>query len=80
MRETANNENCSGTSLADILQSALPPDNSSTTTSTNNESTATSSSICNSTSSLVHNNDLTNKVKIYPQFLILFISIEKIYL
>ncbi|KAL7635578.1 UNVERIFIED_CONTAM: hypothetical protein RMT77_014647 [Armadillidium vulgare] len=51
MRETAAIENCSGTSLADILQSALPPDNPQT-----NVSQSSSESINNSSA---NSNNLT---------------------
>ncbi|KAF2366836.1 Zinc finger CCCH-type [Trinorchestia longiramus] len=49
VRETAASENCTGTSLADILQSALPPDNP-----------LTSSSVANSTGSSTVDNTKNN--------------------
>ncbi|KAK3860000.1 hypothetical protein Pcinc_029152 [Petrolisthes cinctipes] len=51
VRETAANENCSGTSLADILQSALPADS---TSSTSTSAILTSSQSCKTTNSIVH--------------------------
>ena len=68
VRENAGSENCSGTSLADILQSALPPDTSSnnisSTSDINSESNTLSNSICNSTSLLIHTSE-NNKVSSY---------------
>lgn len=47
VRETAANENCSGTSLADILQSALPAETSSSTSTSGTLTTSQSSKTTN---------------------------------
>ncbi|XP_076039960.1 RING finger protein unk isoform X2 [Oratosquilla oratoria] len=47
VRETAANENCTGTSLADILQSALPPDNPPSSSSSSSSTSANNGSCTN---------------------------------